>query len=235
MDVSLPKPKINMDFTPTRYLKCLPQYRPSFIQKCDVLNSDNVTDVTTAPKDDQCDFIHYCLALFHGLYDSRNILDTVDRKEFRIRILMLNYHIRNAFTLCIAATQNVRQSTDVFEYFTKDANVVPINRQDLKYFIYELFMHVINNSFSVEEVETFFLNDLDHYLFGLAHVLFFNNNNSKLERQVYEKYYCLFGGDVDVTNSSPEAFDKSEEIFKNCSVLFKTTICQRIIDYDNFT
>ncbi|XP_037026178.1 uncharacterized protein LOC119067371 [Bradysia coprophila] len=236
VDVSLPKPKITMDFTPTRYLKCLPMYRPHYVEKCDVMKEDEDRyKGLSAAQNDQSEFIHYCLALYHGLYDSRTILDACERKEFKIRILMLNYHIRNAFTICMAETRNVRHSTEVFEYFTKDANVVPINRQDLKYFIYELFMHVINNSFSVEEVEAFFLKDLDHYLFGLAHVLFFNNNNSKLERQVYEKYYCLFGGDLEATADSPEAFDKSEEIFKNCSVLFKTTICQRIIDYDNFT
>lgn len=227
-----------MDFAPTRYLKCLPKFKQCYIKKSNVLDSNDVDKCDdqqiTIPEDDQCDYIHYCLSLFHGLYDSRNILDTIERKEFKIRILMLNYHIRNAFTICIAETRNVYQSTSVFEYFTKDASVVPINRQDLKYFIYELFMHVINNSFPVDDVETFFLKDLDHYLFGLAHVMFFNNNNSKLERQVYEKYYCLFGGDIEAT-SSPEAFDKSEEIFKNCSVLFKTTICQRIIDYDNFS
>lgn len=227
-----------MDFAPTRYLKCLPTYKQCYIQKSVVvLDANDAMDgkcdkEIAFPEDDQCYFIHYCLALFHGLYNSHNILDTVERKEFKVRILMLNYHIRNAFTICIAETRNVHQSTSVFEYFTKDSSVVPINRQDLKYFIYELFMHVINNSFPVEDVETFFLKDLDHYLFGLAHVMFFNNNNSKLERQVYDKYYCLFGGDIEAT-SSPEAFDKSEEIFKNCSILFKTTICQRIIDYDN--
>lgn len=157
------------------------------------------------------EFIHYCLFILHGIYDAHKILNFTTLTEFKVRILMLNYYVKEAFALCLSAAKDtiaMHQSQDdidldnimltsyvikLFEYFTKDANIVPIHRTDLKYLIQGIFMYFIENSLSMEQLEQYFLNNIDHYLFGLAYVLFFNNNNSKLERQLHKKYSHLFG------------------------------------------
>lgn len=157
------------------------------------------------------EFIHYCLYILHGIYDAHKILNFTTLTEFKVRILMLNYYVKEAFALCLSAAKDtiaMHQSQDdvdldnimltsyvikLFEYFTKDANIVPIHRTDLKYLIQGIFMYFIENSLSMEQLEQYFLNNIDHYLFGLAYVLFFNNNNTKLERQLHKKYSHLFG------------------------------------------
>lgn len=157
------------------------------------------------------EFIHYCLFILHGIYDAHKMLSFTTLNEFKVRILMLNYYVKEAFSLCLTAAKDtiaMHQSQDdvdldnimltsyvikLFEYFTKDANIVPIHRTDLKYLIHGIFMYFINNSLSLEPLEEYFLNNIDHYLFGLAYVLFFNNNNTKLERQLHKKYSHLFG------------------------------------------
>lgn len=157
------------------------------------------------------EFIHYCLFILHGIYDAHKILGFTTLNEFKVRILMLNYYVKEAFALCLAAakdTISMHQSQDdidldnmmltsyvikLFEYFTKDANVVPVHRTDLKYLIHGIFMYFIENSLSLQPLEEYFLNNIDHYLFGLAFILFFNNNNTKLERQLQQKYSHLFG------------------------------------------
>lgn len=158
------------------------------------------------------EFIHYCLFILHGIYDAHKILNFTPLNEFKVRILMLNYYVKEAFELCLAAAKEtiaMHQSQEdidlenlmlisyvikLFEYFTKDANIVPIHRTDLKYLIHAIFMYFIENSLSLQALEIYFLNNIDHYLFGLAFVLFFNNNNTKLERKVQQKYSHLFNG-----------------------------------------
>lgn len=169
------------------------------------------------------DFIHYCLFIFHGIYDPHKIIELAALNEFKVRILMLNYYVKGAFTLCLAAAKTTVQTTSIpskkivatcdkdgdavvdcerlsdyviklFEYFTKDASIVPIHRTDLKYLIHAIFMYFIRNSMPLEPIESYFLSNIDHYLFGLAIVLYFNNNNSKLEQQVQHKYTHLFSG-----------------------------------------
>lgn len=253
IEISLPRPKIRMNFDAVRYLKSMPKYRPEFISR-EIFRSPNFADASplsenyeynslssdgeqnvpkqsftsgtvhhpkSMPQPDHkrnaCDsdvnseFIHYCLFILHGIYDAHKILNFTTMTEFKVRILMLNYYVKEAFSLCLAAAKDtiaMHQSQDdvdldnimltsyvikLFEYFTKDANIVPIHRTDLKYLIQGIFMYFIENSLSLEQLEQYFLNNIDHYLFGLAYVLFFNNNNTKLERQLHKKYSHLFG------------------------------------------
>lgn len=158
------------------------------------------------------EFIHYCLFILHGIYDPHKILKFTPLNEFKVRILMLNYYVKEAFELCLSAAKEtiaMHQSQEdidldnimltsyvikLFEYFTKDANIVPIHRTDLKYLIHAIFTYFIEHSLSMQPLEIYFLNNIDHYLFGLAFVLFFNNNNTKLERKVQQKYSHLFSG-----------------------------------------
>lgn len=169
------------------------------------------SDHSSRRSDVSSEFIHYCLFILHGIYDAHKILNSTTLTEFKVRILMLNYYVKEAFSLCLSAAKQtiaMHQSQDdvdldnimltsyvikLFEYFTKDANIVPIHRTDLKYLIQGIFMYFIENSLSLEQLEQYFLNNIDHYLFGLAYVLFFNNNNTKLERQLHKKYSHLFG------------------------------------------
>lgn len=199
-------------------------------QQCNVsaihLDSCDSREITS-------DFIHYCLFIFHGIYDPHKILDSATLSEFKIRILMLNYYVKETFVLCLSAAkstfahendrivdnsesgaaknlnvtaekkeddqqQQEQQLSEyvikLFEFFTKDANIVPIHRTDLKHLIHAIFLYFIENSLPINLLEDFFLNNIDHYLFGLAFVLYFNNNNTKLERQVQQKYNHLFSG-----------------------------------------
>lgn len=189
-----PKPKQSPTTTTKHHSKSMP---PIARGGCE-------SDVTS-------EFIHYCLFILHGIYDAHKILNFTTLTEFKVRILMLNYYVKEAFSLCLSAAKDtiaMHQSQDdidldnimltsyvikLFEYFTKDANIVPIHRTDLKYLIQGIFMYFIENSLSMEQLEAYFLNNIDHYLFGLAYVLFFNNNNTKLERQLHKKYSHLFG------------------------------------------
>lgn len=224
------------------------------------------------------EFIHYCLFILHGIYDAHKILGYTTLNEFKVRILMLNYYVKEAFSLCLAAAKDtiaMHQSQDdvdldnmmltsyvikLFEYFTKDANIVPIHRTDLKYLIYAIFMYFIENALSLEPLEDYFLNNVDHYLFGLAYVLFFCTSNTKLERQLRQKYSHLFDGEFDgdsfgsETNGSSTTTTTGDEdeamgerssqtdqndnqldydtLFKNVSTSFKAIICQRLIKFD---
>lgn len=178
--------------------------------------------LTTPPSQSEQDvtseFIHYSLFILHGIYDAQKILDFTTLNEFKVRILMLNYYVKEAFKLCLDAakdTISMHQSDEdvdlnsvmltsyvikLFEYFTKDASIVPIHRTDLKYLIHAIFMYFIENSLPMNPIEVYFLNNVDHYLFGLAFVLFFNNNNTKLERKVQQKYNHLFSGCASTDN-----------------------------------
>lgn len=266
VDVNLPRPQINLDFDPVRYIKSVPKFNQRFFTNCDIFQlsrdckqnnnlvrefiknemdefSEDETpddanrqfsDSILVGNEDQYpnSFIHYCLFIFHGIYKPSKIIEMIKQKEFQVRILMLNYRIKEAFSLCLSDTRDAQQAIKTFEYFTKDSNVVPIHREDLKFLIYELFMHFIDKQFLIDAIEQFFMKDLDYYLFALAYVLYFNNNNTDVERQVLVKYADLFGDDLDYNVASLE---KSELIFKAVSITFKTNICQRLLNYeDNF-
>lgn len=255
VNISLPRPQINLNYEPVRYVKSVPTFDRRFIVKSELFDdgcSVDQHDLTPLDPDtmlSSClssaessthnarfpnEFIHYCLFIFHGIYNAQHLLDRVRHTEFKVRILMLNYNVKEAFSLCLAETVDATQAIKTFEYFTKDLSVVPIHREDLKYLIYELFMHFIRNQLDVTRVERFFTGDLDHYLFALAYVLFFNNNNTDIERQVLVKFSDLFGDEINHVNAD-ESLEKSEQIFKVTTNAFKTTVCQKLFDYeDNF-
>lgn len=178
------------------------------------------------------DFIHYCLFIFYGLYDQNKLLTySEEYKEYRIRILMLNYKFLDAFKICLTDTrESGPKSLKIFEYFTKDSNIFPMHTEDLKFFIYEIFTHFIRNDLNLIEVEKYFLGDLEFYLIQLAFVLFFNNNNSDLERNVFMKYKDLFG-DLDVVDN--HKLENTEIIFKNLSTKFCAIVCQRLTEYSS--
>lgn len=257
VNINLPRPQINLNYEPVRYVKSVPSFDRRFIVKSELFDDGTTVehhDLTPLDPDTMIssylssdesqshnkqfpnEFIHYCLFIFHGIYNAQHLLDRVKHTEFKVRILMLNYNIKDAFTLCIAETIDAAQAIKTFEYFTKDLSVVPIHREDLKFLIYELFIHFIRNDLELSGVERFFTRDLDHYLFALAYVLFFNNNNTDIERQVLVKFADLFGDEINANSDDvSESLEKSEQIFKATSTEFKTTVCQKLFDYeDNF-
>lgn len=256
VNINLPRPQINLNYEPVRYVKSVPLFDRRFIVKAALFDEGSVSadhnltpldpdtmissylssvDSQTHTKQYPNEFIHYCLFIFHGIYNAQHLLDRVRHTEFKVRILMLNYNIKDAFSLCLAETIDAAQAIKTFEYFTKDLNVVPIHREDLKFLIYELFMHFIRHEMDVGRVERFFAGDLDHYLFALAYVMFFNNNNTDIERQVLVKFADLFGDEINANSNAGESLEKSEQIFKATSTNFKSTVCQKLFDYeDNF-
>lgn len=221
---------------------CLVDTQPSFSDEETSNDMHNMLAIISAHENNSAciidedeayrnEFIHYCLFIFHGIYDPVKILEFATQKEFKIRVMMLNYRVTEAFSLCISDTKTAQQAIAIFEHFTNDSSVVPIHREDLKFLIYELFMHFINNKFAIADVEEYLLNDLDSYLLALAYVLYFSNNNSNLERQVTAKYSHLFEGDLDY----PNTLVNTDRIFKTVSVAFKAHICQRLLDRENNT
>ena len=141
------------------------------------------------------DFIHYCLYIFHGLYSQEDVLELTKRgTEYHIRMMMLNYDYVEAFRLILemrssslsssasAATIacHTQNMVKIFEYFTKDSNIIPMEMGNIKYFIYELFMFFIRHNLNVNVLEEFFMRNLDCYLVQLASVLYFNNLNNLL-------------------------------------------------------
>ncbi|XP_035899291.1 uncharacterized protein LOC118506373 [Anopheles stephensi] len=141
------------------------------------------------------DFIHYCLYIFHGLYSQDDVLELTKRgSEYHIRMLMLNYDYVEAFRTILEMLSSSLSSSasaatiacqtqnmvKIFEYFTKDSNIVPMEMGNIKYFIYELFMFFIRHNLAVTVLEEFFLHNLDCYLVQLASVLYFNNLNNLL-------------------------------------------------------
>lgn len=189
-------------------------------------NAQSLNTSLSAKEQYPNDFIHYCLFIFHGIYDQERMLEFSVLKEFKLRILMLNYRVKEAFSLCISDIFCSTQIIKIFEFFTKDSSVVPMQREDLKFMIYEMFIHIITNTLDVNIIEQFFLNNLDYYLFALAFILFFDNNSSEFEGQVLTKYANLFTG-----FKTLEPLEKSDIIFNAVSTYFKACICQRLIDY----
>lgn len=174
------------------------------------------------------DFIHYCLYIFHGLYDQTVISDFSARqlpfKEYKLRVLMLNYSYIDAFKLCIADCLDAQKSIKLFEYFTKDPVVLPLHEEDMKYFIYEIFKHFIRNQMNLTLLEEFLMTDLNYYLIQLSYVLYFNSNSTALEKSVFQKFKNLF------TNFDNVMLENTDVIFKMISTKFNVIVCQRLIE-----
>lgn len=174
------------------------------------------------------DFIHYCLYIFHGLYDQTVISDFSARqltfKEYKLRVLMLNYSYIDAFKLCIGDCLDAQKCIKLFEFFTKDPVILPLHEEDMKYFIYEIFKHFIRNQMNLTLFEEFLLTDLNYYLIQLSYVLYFNNNSTALEKSVFQKFKNLF------TNFDNVSLENTDVIFKMISTKFNVIVCQRLIE-----
>lgn len=203
-----------------------------------------------------CNYIHYCLYIFHGLYSPDKVREfSKNRLEYRIRTLMLNFKYVDAFKLCLQSTKNSLCALKVFEYFSKDTGYVPLRRSDLRFLIYYLLTHFITHKYDLTECERFFLADLDYYLMELAYVLYFNNNNTDLEQNLNEKFKVLIARSDDTTQTqtqtntnfyqqqeklkaeedhhSTHKLEDTDVIFETLTVKFKTIICQRLLKFCN--
>lgn len=187
------------------------------------------------------DFVHYCLFLFQGLYDSTRFycksVDKIVSTEYKIRVLMLDFNYIEAFkmTLDVEGT-SASMSIKIFEYFTTDSNIIPMHTDDIKYFIYDVFLHFIKNQFDVAELEKYFIYNLDYYFLQLAFILYFcgsNNNNAAqqqngLEKQLFDKFKHLYSN-----HENFAYFDNNEieRIFKSISTSFHCSLCQSLLKY----
>uniref|UniRef100_A0A0A1XQW8 X-linked retinitis pigmentosa GTPase regulator homolog n=1 Tax=Zeugodacus cucurbitae TaxID=28588 RepID=A0A0A1XQW8_ZEUCU len=187
-------------------------------------------------------YIHYCLYVFHGLYNPDKVCDcSKQRLEYRIRTLMLNFKFVDAFVLCLQNCNSASKTLKIFAYFSKDTGSVPLRRQDVKYLIYYLLKHFMALRFDMLECERFFLGDLDYYLLELSYVLFFNNNNTMLEHNLNEKFKSYFAQEESQQlnqnrNDAEQVQHKLEDtdvIFDSLSVKFKTIVCQRLMQHCN--
>lgn len=183
-------------------------------------------------------YIHYCLFLFQGLYDAEHFYDKNMEKivssEYKIRSLMLNYSYIEAFKMALASDgTSAAMSIKIFEYFTTDSNIIPMHTDDIKYFIYDVFLHFNRNKLDVAELEKYFLYNLDYYFLQLAFILYFcgSNNSSQpngLEKQLFDKFKHLYNN-----NENLAYFDSNdiEAIFKSISTSFHCALCQNILKY----
>ncbi|XP_067619024.1 uncharacterized protein ca isoform X2 [Eurosta solidaginis] len=186
-------------------------------------------------------YIHYCLYVFHGLYNPDKVCDfSKERLEYRIRTLMLNFKFIDAFVLCLQNCNSASKSLKIFAYFSKDTGFVPLRRQDVKYLIYYLMKHFLVQKFDMLECERFFMSDLDYYLLELSYVLFFNNNNTMLERSLNDKFknYLAQEGVSQLNQNENEQLQQhkledTDVIFDSLSVKFKTIVCQRLMQHCN--
>ena len=184
------------------------------------------------------DYIHYCLFLFQGLYDTSRFydkkMDKIVSSEYKIRGLMLNYNYIDAFKMALVNDgTTVATSIKIFEYFTTDSNIIPMNTDDIKYFIYDIFSHFIRKEFEVAELEKYFLYNLDYYFLQLAFILYFcgSNNNAQpngLEKQLFEKFKHLYSS---YDNFAYFDNNEIEAIFKSISTNFHCALCQNILKY----
>jgi hypothetical protein len=184
------------------------------------------------------DYIHYCLFLFQGLYDTSHFydknMDKIVGSEYKIRGLMLNYNYIEAFKMALANDgTNAAMSIKIFEYFTTDSNIIPMHTDDIKYFIYDVFLHFIRNQLDVGELEKYFLYNLDYYFLQLAFILYFcgTNNNAQpngLEKQLFEKFKHLYSN---YENFAYFDNNEIESIFKSISTSFHCALCQNILKY----
>ncbi|XP_029730146.2 uncharacterized protein LOC109403594 [Aedes albopictus] len=217
------------------------------------------------------DFIHYCLYIFHGLYSQDNILELTKRcNEYHIRMMMLNYDYVEAFHLILellsgslsssASPVTVAKTTmnlvKIFEYFTKDSNIIPMDTANFKYFIYELFMFFIKHNINLDVLEEYFLRNLEYYLVQLAFVLYFSNTNNisaglrgnvdsetlEMERRLLDKFNNngnnLLAAAEAFGPSSPQSAGKvvrklenTDTISKALSTKFSVMLCQKLMEY----
>uniref|UniRef100_A0A6B2ENE5 E3 ubiquitin-protein ligase herc2 n=1 Tax=Phlebotomus kandelakii TaxID=1109342 RepID=A0A6B2ENE5_9DIPT len=176
------------------------------------------------------DFLHYCLFMFHGIYDGECVATFCQHKQFIVRLKMLNYKYVEAFRMCLAECCDEQKAILLFEHFTKDENLIPIHMEDVKIFVQEIFVRFIVAKWDVKVLEEYFLANLDFYIIQLAYVLFFCNNNTELERNALSKYKFFFGN---LKTTDSEKVEKSELIFENVSSGFNIMVCQRLIElYD---
>ena len=201
-------------------------------------NNDESNDENDQQVKRSNDFIHYCLFLFQGLYDTSRFydknMDKIVGSEYKIRGLMLNYNYIEAFKMALTNDgTNAAMAIKIFEYFTTDSNIIPMHTDDIKYFIYDIFLHFIKHQLDIGELEKYFLYNLDYYFLQLAFILYFcgSNNNAQpngLEKQLFEKFKHLY------TNYENFAYFDSNEIeaiFKSVSTSFHCSLCQNILKY----
>ncbi|KAH8294088.1 hypothetical protein KR054_008343 [Drosophila jambulina] len=183
-------------------------------------------------------YIHYCLYVFHGLYNPDKIGECArpNRNEYRIRICMLNFRFVEAFRLCLQNCDSAQRTLKLFEYFSKDTGYVPLRRSDLKHLIYHLCLHFLDRKFDMLECERFFMGDLDYYLLELAYVFYFNNNNSTLEQNLNQKFKQLMAATTDdgqQQQQEQQQLQDTDVIFDSFTVKFKTILCQRLLTYSD--
>lgn len=216
--------------------------KSSFSSVSSIASSSSKESVDSSKDEDykrSNDFIHYCLFLFQGLYDTSHFydknMDKIVTSEYKVRGLMLSYNYIDAFKMALSSDgTSAAMTIKIFEYFTTDSNIIPMNTDDIKYFIYDVFLHFINREFDVAELEKYFLYNLDYYFLQLAFILYFcgSNNNAQqpngLEKQLFDKFKHLY--------SSYENFvyfdnNEIEAIFKAISTNFHCALCQNILKY----
>ena len=113
---------------------------------------------------------------------------------------MLNYNYIEAFKLALEndGKSSAAMSIKIFEYFTTDSNIIPMHSEDIKYFIYDVFLHFIKHEMDLGELEKYLLYNLDYYFLQLAFILYFcgnNNNNDQqngMEKQLFDKFKHLY-------------------------------------------
>lgn len=135
------------------------------------------------------EFIHYCLYLFYGIYDTETVADKCAFAEFRVRLKMLQSKFFEAFQIALREVdkeageeeEKVRQSLVLLEFFTKDENLIPMHEEDLKYFIQEIFVFFIERQWDLEPLEGYFRSQLSLYVIPLAYVLFFDVETTPTE------------------------------------------------------
>lgn len=205
-------------------------------------SSSSNNDESSEENDQQAkrsnDYIHYCLFLFQGLYDTSHFydknMDKIVGSEYKIRGLMLSYNYIEAFKMALLNDgTNAAMSIKIFEYFTTDSNIIPMHTDDVKYFIYDAFLHFIRNQLDVGELEKYFIYNLDYYFLQLAFILYFcgSNNNSQpngLEKQLFDKFKHLYSN---YENFAYFDSNEIETIFKSVSTGFHCSLCQNILKY----
>lgn len=228
-DDSVPDLIQNLDANENRKIDlCSPSSEAQLISESSVsqfaLNRCSIDNILTS------DYIHYCLYIFHGLYDQSAIINfsskTLNFKEYKLRILMLNFEYIEAFKLCIGECLEAPKCIKLLEYFTKDPAIVPAFEEDMKFFIYETFKHFIRHQMNIGLLEDYFLSDLDYYVIQLSYVLYFNNNNNtSLEKSVFQKFKHLF-----INFDQRTTLENTDVIFKMISTKFNVAVCQKLID-----
>lgn len=201
------------------------------------------------------DFVHYCLSLFYGIYDSEEVAKACRFNEFLVRLKMLDLKFFEAFQLCLSdlatdpnldGEEKAQKAIVLFEYFTKDENLIPMPEEDLKYFIQEIFVKFIDLNWSLESLEEYFTKELNQYIVPLAYVMFFdeskrpgldgmsssssssNSNQKQLRESVLLKYKPFFSSLE--RNAGKYLIRDADLIFDSVSTTFNAIICQRVIE-----